>query len=144
MILQLKWLSRPTSMLFKEAHHDHSSQNLKGSYIFTFTSTFTQTVREGQRQFLDVPFVILTRCNELCFAQFHAKIHNIKKKKKNKKRFIVMGMHCLFHKSLTLRIFGVIIVNVYLTYHLERQSYIYQVSKTIFFIIIQLREEAIF
>ena len=24
MILLLKWLSRPTSMLFKEAHHDHS------------------------------------------------------------------------------------------------------------------------
>ena len=31
MILLLKWLSRPTSMLFKEAHHDHSGQYLMGS-----------------------------------------------------------------------------------------------------------------
>ena len=30
MILLLKWLSRP-SMLFKEAHHDHSGQYLMGS-----------------------------------------------------------------------------------------------------------------
>ena len=31
MILLLKWLSRPTSMLFKEGHHDHSGQYLMGS-----------------------------------------------------------------------------------------------------------------
>ena len=31
MILLLKWLSRPTSMLFKEKHYDHSSQYLMGS-----------------------------------------------------------------------------------------------------------------
>ena len=36
MILLLKWLSRPTSMLFKEAHHDHSGQYLMGSSIDTF------------------------------------------------------------------------------------------------------------
>ena len=52
--------------------------------------TSTQTVGEGQRQFLDVPYVKLSLCNVLCFAQFHAKIHNIKKKQKqNKKRLIV-------------------------------------------------------
>ena len=37
MILLLKWLSRPTSMLFKEAHHDHSGQYLMGSLTDTFT-----------------------------------------------------------------------------------------------------------
>ena len=47
-------------MLFKEAHHDHLSQYLIGSSIYTFTPTSTQTVGEGQRQFLDVPYVKLT------------------------------------------------------------------------------------
>ena len=41
-------------------------------------------VGESQRQILDVPYVKLTLCNELCFAHFHAEIHNIKKKKKEK------------------------------------------------------------
>ena len=46
-------------MLFKEAYHDHSSQYM-GSRIYTFTSTSTETVGEGQIQFLDVPYVKLT------------------------------------------------------------------------------------
>ena len=72
-------------MLFKEAYHDHSSQYM-GSQIYTFTSTFIETVDEGERQFLDVPYVKL---NGLCFAQFHAKIHNIKKSKQEKAHFEV-------------------------------------------------------
>ena len=39
-----------------------------GYLIETFTSTSIQTVGEGQRQFLDVPYVKLTLWNELCFA----------------------------------------------------------------------------
>ena len=89
-------------MLFKEAHHDHLSQYLMGSQIYTFISTSTQTVGEGQRQFLDVPYAKPTLCNELCFAQFHAKIHTIKKNKQEK-------AHC---EGNTLFI-GVIIINVY-------------------------------
>ena len=46
-------------MLFKEAYHDHSSQYLIGSSIYTFTPTSAQTVGEGQRQVLDVYFVKL-------------------------------------------------------------------------------------
>ena len=47
-------------MLFKEAYHDHSSQYLIGSSIYTFTPTSAQTVGEGQRQFSDVHSVKLT------------------------------------------------------------------------------------
>ena len=47
-------------MLFKEAYHDHSSQYLIRSSIYTFTATPTETVGEGPRQFLDVPYVKLT------------------------------------------------------------------------------------
>ena len=46
-------------MLFKELYHDHSSQYM-GSQIYTFTSTSTETVGEGQIQFLDVPYIKLT------------------------------------------------------------------------------------
>ena len=67
-------------MLFKEAYHDHSSQYMMGSQIYIFTSTSTETVGEGQRQILGVPYVKLTLAMDSCFAQFHAKIHNIKKK----------------------------------------------------------------
>ena len=74
-------------MLFKEVYHDHSSQ-YTGSQIYTFTSTSTETVGEGQRQFLDVPYVKLTLAMD-CFAQFHAKIHNIKKSKQQKAHFEV-------------------------------------------------------
>ena len=38
---------------------------------------------EGQGQFLDVHYVKPTLCSELCFAQFRAKFHKIKKKKEN-------------------------------------------------------------
>ena len=46
-------------MLFKEAYHDHSSQYLIGSSIYTFTPTSAQSVGEGQRQVLDVYYVKL-------------------------------------------------------------------------------------
>ena len=46
-------------MLLKEAYHDHSSQYM-GSQIYIFISASTETVGEGQRQFLDVPYVKLT------------------------------------------------------------------------------------
>ena len=52
-------VQKGTPQLFK--------QFLMWSEIYTFTSTSTQTVGEGQRQFLDV------LCNEFFFAQFHAK-----------------------------------------------------------------------
>ena len=75
-------------MLFKEPYHDHSSQCM-GSQSYTFTSTSTETVDEGQIQFLDVPYVKLTLAMDSCFAQFHAKIHNIKKSKQEKAHYEV-------------------------------------------------------
>ena len=112
-------------MLFKEAHHDHISQYLMGSSIYTFISTSTQTVGEGQIQFLDVPYVKPTLCNELCFPQFHAKIHIINKKKKKQEK-----AYC----EVNTLFIGVIIINVYvIIYHWKGQPFIYQVSRTIFF-----------
>ena len=48
-------------MLFKEAYHDHSSQYLIGSSIYTFTPTSAQTVGEGQRQVLDVYYKLVQK-----------------------------------------------------------------------------------
>ena len=42
------------------APRSFSSHYLIGSSIYTFTPTSTQTVGEGQSQFLDVPYVKLT------------------------------------------------------------------------------------
>ena len=47
-------------MLFKEVHHDHSSQYMMRSQIYTFTSTSTEAVGEGQTQLLGVSYVKLT------------------------------------------------------------------------------------
>ena len=55
MILQLKWLNRPTSVVQRGA-----PQSFKPVSDGVITSTSTQTVGEGQRQFLDVPYVKLT------------------------------------------------------------------------------------
>ena len=114
-------------MLIKEAHH-----NLKASISWgpKFKSRSTQTVGEGQRQFLDVPYVKPTICNELCFAQFHAKIHKIKKTKQEKD-------HC----EVNTLFIGVNIINFYvIIYHWKGQPFICEASKTIF---IRLREEVI-
>ena len=69
-------------MLFKEACHDHSSQYLTGSSIYTFTPTSTQTVGKGQRQFLDVPYVKLTfAVNSILLNSMQKLITFIEKKK---------------------------------------------------------------
>ena len=73
-------------MLFKEAYHDHSSQYM-GSEIYTFTSTSIETVGEGQRQFLDVPYVKLTLAMDSVLLNSMRK--NITFKKANKKRLIL-------------------------------------------------------
>ena len=72
-------------MLFLEPYHNHSSQYM-GSQIYTFTSTSTETVGEGQIQFLEVPYVKLTLAmDSVLLNSMH--IHNIKKA--NKKRLIL-------------------------------------------------------
>ena len=105
-------------MLLKEAYHDHSSQYMMGSQIYTFTSTSTERVSEGQRQFLGVPYVKLTLAMDSVFAQFHAKIHNIKKKQQEKAHFQVNTL-IFFQKSDFGNFFhGVIIINVHvIIYH---------------------------
>ena len=55
-----------------------------GYLIETFTSTPTQTVGEGQRQILDVPYVKLTLWNELLFCSIPCKIYKIIKTKQEK------------------------------------------------------------
>ena len=79
-----KWLSRPTSMLFKEVQQDHSSSYLKRSYICTFTSTSTQTVGEGQGQILDVPYVKITLAMNSVLLTSMQQIRTLKKKKQEK------------------------------------------------------------
>ena len=64
-------------------------------------------------------------CSELCFAQFHAKIHNIYGKNK---RLIMKSIHCLFDNlSDFANIFhGVIIINVFvIIYHWKGQPFFY-------------------
>ena len=73
-------------MLFKEAYHDHSSQYM-GSQIYTFTSTSTETVGEGQRQFLYVPYVKLTLAMDSVLLNSMQKFITLKKA--NKKRLIL-------------------------------------------------------
>ena len=73
-------------MLFKEAYHAHSSQYM-GSQIYTFTSTSTETVGEGQRQFLDVPYVKLTLAMDSVLLNSMRKFITLKKA--NKKRLIL-------------------------------------------------------
>ena len=74
-------------MLFKEPYHDHSSQDM-GSQIYTFTSTSTETVGEGQIQFLDVPYVKLTLAMDSVLLNFMQKFITLKKKA-NKERLIL-------------------------------------------------------
>ena len=103
-------------MLFKEAYHDHSSQYMMGSQLYTFTSTSTERVGEGQRQFLGVPYAKLTLAMD-SFAQFHAKIHNIKKQQE--KAHFLVNTQIFFQKSDFGNFFhGVIIINVHvIIYH---------------------------
>ena len=68
---------------------------------------------EGQRQFLDVPYVTPTLCNELYVAQFHAKIHKIEKKKTKKKS------HC------EVNILLIIINGYFIIYHSKGQPFRY-------------------
>ena len=72
-------------MLFKEAHQDLSSSYLMGHKFIPLHQHSMQTVGEGQGQILDVSYRCKNHpCKELCFAHFHAKIQNIKKKKRKK------------------------------------------------------------
>ena len=73
-------------MLFKETYHDHSSQYM-GSQIYTFTSTSTETVGEGQIQFLDVPYVKLALAMDSVLPNSMQKFITLKKA--NKKRLIL-------------------------------------------------------
>ena len=75
-------------MLFKEAYHDHSSQYM-GSQIYTFTSTSTETVGEGQRQFLDAPCVKLTLAMDSVLLNSMRKFITLKKSKQEKAHFEV-------------------------------------------------------
>ena len=121
-----------TFMLFKEAHQYHSSQYLMGSLIYTFTSTSTQTVGEGQRQFLDVPDVNLTLFCPLSL-----------KKSKQEMVHYELNTLCLFNKSLTLQILGVSIINVHvIIYQWKGQPCID--LKIIFSYVFQLGEEVVF
>ena len=69
-------------MLFKEAYHDHSSQYMMGSQIYTYTSTSTETVGEGQRQFLGVPYVKLTLATDSVLLNSMQKFITLKKQEK--------------------------------------------------------------
>ena len=79
-------------------------------------------------------------CSELCFAQFHAKIHNIYRKNK---RLIMRWIHCLFDNlSNFANLFhGVIIINVLvITYHWKGQPFFYLIF---FLFLIQFRKEVL-
>ena len=65
-------------MLFKEPYHDHSSQYM-GSQIDTFTSTSTETVVEGQIQFLDFLYVKLTLAMDSVLLNSMRKFITLKK-----------------------------------------------------------------
>ena len=129
-------------MLFKEAHHDHSSQYLIESWIYTFTSTSTQTVGEGHRQFLDVPYMKLTLAMNPVSLNSMQKFITFKKTKQEKAYKLWGELHCLLDKSPTVNFFhGVIIINVaFIIYHWKGQPFFY-LKQFLFLIFIQLREE---
>ena len=99
-----------------------------------------ETVDEGQIQFLDVPYVKLTLAMDSCFAQFHAKIHNIKKSKQEKAHYEVNTL--IFWQKADFGNFfhGVIIINVHvIIYHWKGQPFF--CLKQFFFLFIQLMDE---
>ena len=78
-------------------------------------------------------------CSEICFAQFHAKIHNIYRKK----RLIFRWIHCLFDNlsDFANLFYGVIIIKVHvIIYHLKGQSFFYQIF---FLFLIQFEKEVL-
>ena len=62
-----------------------------GSQIYTFTSTSTETVGEGPRQFLDVPYVKLTLAMDSVLLNSMRKFITLRKA--NKKRLIWTLIH---------------------------------------------------
>ena len=140
MILRLKWLSIPNFFAFQRGT-PRSFKPLTDEFInlYLYTNIHTDSGRSPETIF--GCYLCKTHpCNELCFAQFHAKIQNIKKK--HEKAHCGVSTLFLWQKSDPANFFhAVFIVSVYvIIYHLKGQPFFYL---KIFLIFIQLREEVV-
>ena len=112
-----------------------------GSQIYTFTSTPTETVGEGQRQFLDVPYVKLTVAMDSVLLNSMRKFITLKKKQ-TRKGYFEMNTLIFLTKGWLCEYFSWCNYNKCSCHHISLKRATILLLKTIFFLIfIQLMDE---